>query len=75
MSSAERVDCHRPDYVLGHSVSLGSLVLCLVTVFVQMAYCRWENRKRERGDRDERLLDGESQHFLGHRHPAFKYTL
>ncbi|KAJ4394222.1 hypothetical protein N0V93_003439 [Gnomoniopsis smithogilvyi] len=64
-----------PDYVLGHSVSLGSLVLCLLTVCVQMAYCRWENRKRERGDRDGRLVHGESQHFLGHRHPAFKYTL
>lgn len=64
----------RPRYVLGHSLSLGALVLCLITVCAQMMYCHWENRKRERGDRDERLLLG-AEHLLGHRHPAFRYTL
>jgi hypothetical protein len=64
-----------PNYTLGHSVSLGSLVLCLTAVCVQMAYCRWENRKRESGDRDHRINDGDDLYFLGHRHPAFRYTL
>lgn len=64
-----------PNYTLGHSVSLGSLVLCLVTVCAQMAYCRWENGKRESGQRDFRISDGGNLYWLGHRHPAFRYTL
>lgn len=65
---------YRPDYVLGHSVCLGSLVLCFLTVLAQMAYLRWENKKRERGDRDHRLVEGKVED-LGNRHPAFRYTL
>lgn len=64
----------RPRYILGHSLSLGALVLCLITVCAQMMYCHWENRKRERGDRDGRLQLG-AEHLLGHKHPAFRYTL
>ncbi|KAJ5153558.1 uncharacterized protein N7482_010036 [Penicillium canariense] len=63
-----------PRYFLGHSLSLAALVLCLITVCTQMIYCRWENRKRERGDRDDRL-QYDAEHLLGHRHPAFRYTL
>ncbi|KAH8653389.1 MFS transporter-like protein [Xylariales sp. PMI_506] len=63
-----------PDYVLGHSVSLGALVLCFTTICLQMVYCSWENRRRERGDRDDRL-EQENHHRLGHRHPTFRYTL
>ncbi|KAK1625166.1 major facilitator superfamily domain-containing protein [Colletotrichum phormii] len=63
-----------PDYVLGHSVCVDSLVLCCVKMCLQMLYCRWENSKRERGDRDERLR-GNKVHLLGHRHPAYRYTL
>ncbi|KAK1713010.1 major facilitator superfamily domain-containing protein [Colletotrichum acutatum] len=63
-----------PDYVLGHSVCVGSLVLCCATVCLQMLYCRWENSKREQGDRDERL-HGNRVHLLGHQHPAYRYTL
>ncbi|KAH9906146.1 MFS transporter-like protein [Xylariomycetidae sp. FL2044] len=64
-----------PGYTLGHSVSLGSLVLCLATVCLQMAYLRRENRRRGRGDRDDRLGAGKEEHRLGHRHPAFEYIL
>jgi hypothetical protein len=39
-----------------------------------MAYLRWENKKRERGDRDHRLVEGKVED-LGNRHPAFRYTL
>ncbi|KAG6355294.1 hypothetical protein INS49_003255 [Diaporthe citri] len=48
-----------PNYTLGHS----------------MAYCRWENGKREGGDRDHRINGGEDPYLFGHRHPAFRYTL
>lgn len=70
----EKLTTSRPRYIIGHSVCLGSLVLCCATVCAQMVYCRWENKKRERGDRNERLLQGKEDD-LGHRHPAFKYTL
>lgn len=63
-----------PDYILGHSVCIGSLILCFATVCIQMLYCRWENMKREKGDRDSRLI-GDRVHLLGHRHPAYRYTL
>ncbi|KAF2854725.1 MFS transporter-like protein [Plenodomus tracheiphilus IPT5] len=63
-----------PRYVLGHAISLGALVVTIVLCGVQIAYLRWENGKRARGDRDDRLLrDGGER--LGHLHPRFKYTL
>lgn len=62
-----------PHYTLGHSVCLGAMVICFALTLAQMAYLRWENRKRERGERDERL--GGDEWRLGHRHPQFRYTL
>ncbi|KAI8634917.1 MFS transporter-like protein [Xylariaceae sp. FL1651] len=64
----------KPDYILGHSISLGALVLCFLLVCTQMVYITWENKKRTRGDRDDRLMQGKANR-LGHRHPAFRYTL
>ncbi|KAI0804154.1 MFS transporter-like protein [Xylaria sp. FL0064] len=63
-----------PDYTLGHSVSLGAIVLCLILVCTQALYLGWENRKRARGDRDARLTQG-NEDRLGHRHPEFRYTI
>lgn len=65
---------HRPDYVLGHSINIGALVLCILTVTSGIVYCHWENAKRERGDRNHRLSEGD-QSLLGHRHPRFRYTI
>jgi hypothetical protein len=75
----------KPDYVLGHSVNLGALILLFLTVCAQMTYLTWENRKRERGDRDARLFsDGGSgsvgisvsaEERLGYKHPSFRYTI
>jgi hypothetical protein len=48
-----------PKYVLGHSVSLGALVITVVLVAAQILYLSWEDRKRERGERDDRLLQGD----------------
>ncbi|KAF1846006.1 MFS general substrate transporter [Cucurbitaria berberidis CBS 394.84] len=63
-----------PKYALGHSVSLGALVLTLVLALAQIMYLNWENKKRDRGERDDRLLQ-ENVGQLGHRHPSFRYTL
>lgn len=63
-----------PYYTLGHSVCLGAMAICFALTLAQMAYLRWENRKRERGERSARLSGGEVWR-LGHRHPEFRYTL
>lgn len=62
-----------PDYILGHSINLGALVLAIITVVLGMLYNLWENRKRDRGDRDHRLNEDQSR--LGHRHPHYRYTI
>jgi len=63
-----------PKYVLGHSVSLGALVVTIVLAAIQCWYLGWENRKRERGERDDRLLRADADR-LGHQHPSFRFTL
>jgi len=64
---------NRPDYVLGHSINIGALVLAIVTTSLGIMYNTWENRKRDRGDRDHRLNENQSR--LGHRHPHYRYTI
>ncbi|KAF2868256.1 MFS transporter-like protein [Massariosphaeria phaeospora] len=63
-----------PKYTLGHSVNIGALVITFILASAQILYLRWENKKRDRGDRDGRLLEGDVSR-LGHRHPLFRYTL
>jgi hypothetical protein len=63
-----------PKYPLSHSVSLGALVITIVLAAAQIWYLSWENRKRERGERDDRLLQGDRDR-LGHQHPNFRLTL
>ncbi|KAH8885500.1 MFS general substrate transporter [Thozetella sp. PMI_491] len=63
-----------PDYLPGHYTCLGSLVMVLILITLQVTYLKRENMKRERGDRDYRLTEGNIA-SLGHRHPAFKYTI
>ena len=55
-----------PHYTVWHSVCLEVMIICFFLTLAQMAYLRWKNGKRERGQRDDRL---------GHRHPEFRYTL
>ncbi|KAH3988409.1 hypothetical protein HBH51_001300 [Parastagonospora nodorum] len=63
-----------PKYVLGHAVSLGALVLTVILAGGQIMYLQWENKKRDRGERDDRLCE-ENEGRLGHQHPNFRYTL
>ncbi|KAK0126811.1 hypothetical protein ONS95_008391 [Cadophora gregata] len=62
-----------PRYKTGHAINLGMLALCLVVTAVTILYCKWENAKREKGERDDRL--DEDQTLLGHRHPKFRYAI
>jgi hypothetical protein len=61
----------RPKYTLGHSINIGSLGCCILTCTAGILYCRWENGKRDRGERDARLVEG-NEAWLGHRHPHFR---
>ncbi|KAJ3574208.1 hypothetical protein NPX13_g4437 [Xylaria arbuscula] len=64
----------KPDYILGHSISLGALILCFLVSCTQTFYLRWENKKRAQGSRDGRLASADVDR-LGHRHPEFRYTI
>lgn len=64
----------KPDYTLGHSICLGALVLAFLTVCAQIIFLSWENKKRARGDRDERLAGGNADR-LGYLHPSYRYTI
>ena len=65
-----------PNYVIGHSINLGAIVLTLIGVTVNIVYIRWENAARKAGKRDyrfEQVREGDGE--LGYRHPEFMYTL
>lgn len=64
----------KPDYTLGHSISLGALAMCFFLVCTQILFLTWENGKRARGHRDHRLTQGRVDR-LGHDHPAYRYTI
>ncbi|RDB15354.1 hypothetical protein Hypma_004653 [Hypsizygus marmoreus] len=66
-----------PDYYNGNSLNLAtsSAVCCLAVIGA--LYVRWENGKRERGERDHRL-EGKSREEieqLGSLHPSFRYQI
>ena len=60
-------------YITGHAINIGVLILTLIVTSTTILYCKLENGKRERGERDDRLHGDQS--FLGHRHPHFRYTI
>lgn len=64
-----------PLYKRGHALNLSMTACAFVMGVIGIAYARWENGKRERGERDHRLqgLSEEEQHGLGYRHPGFRY--
>ncbi|KAF5328914.1 hypothetical protein D9758_013825 [Tetrapyrgos nigripes] len=73
-----------PNYHKGNSLNLGTTSLGCILVVVGWVYIKWENAKRERGERDYRLTqlteDGKSVEEkereieeLGYLHPEFRY--
>jgi len=65
-----------PSYRKGHAINLGGQILAFLVGCIGIAYCTWENRKREKGERNHILnsLKEEEKRGLGHRHPEFVYT-
>ncbi|KAJ5811677.1 hypothetical protein N7474_007978 [Penicillium riverlandense] len=63
-----------PEFRLGNFINIGALILAIITTGVNIAYIKWENGKRERGERDYRLRDHGIE-WLGHLHPSYRYTI
>jgi hypothetical protein len=62
-----------PTYRTGYGVSLGMLWICGASCTALYVLVQRENRKRERGERDWRLQEGDADN-MGDDHPAFRLT-
>jgi len=64
-----------PNYKRGHYINIGANVVAFVLAVIGILYTKWENRKRDRGERDHRLngLTEEEKNKLGYLHPEFRY--
>lgn len=67
------LDSEKPLYRTGYGTSLGMLWLCGISCTALFFLVKWENKKRERGERDYRL-SWEDADNLGDDHPHFKLT-
>lgn len=68
------LDEDAPRYIAGHAINIAVLALSCAMSVGLMVYQKGENARRERGDRQGRLQEGEEM-LLGQRHPGFRYTL
>ncbi|OLN83078.1 putative transporter C1002.16c-like protein 22 [Colletotrichum chlorophyti] len=81
LASFTYVKTEAPQYIKGHFINFGSLIGLFIIGTILPLYMKWENKKRERGDRDHRLdasrrngLAREELEFrLGWMHPSFRF--
>ncbi|KAI9677045.1 MAG: hypothetical protein M1817_006884 [Caeruleum heppii] len=65
----------RPRYPIGYGVCFALLLTCAVMSTVLFLGLRAENRKRERGERDDRLREPKEElENMGDDHPAFRFV-
>jgi len=66
-----------PDYRKGNLANLSSDVAIFVIVVLTALYIRWENGRRDKGDRDHRTQGKTESELrnLGYRHPQFRYQI
>jgi cyanate permease len=63
-----------PTYPVGYGVSLGLLWVCGIACTVLVIGMRFENKRRDRGERDDRLSrPQEERENLGDDHPSFRF--
>jgi len=69
------LDKDGPAYHRGHYINVGTSCGAMLLATIGIAYTKWENRKRERGERDGRLvgLTDDERVALGYRNPEFRY--
>ncbi|KAH0430412.1 major facilitator superfamily transporter [Colletotrichum camelliae] len=83
LASFTYIKTEAPQYIKGHSINFGCLFGLLIIGVTLPLYMNWENRKRERGERDYRLdesrqngLSKEEHEFrLGWMHPGFRFKV
>jgi len=65
----------QPTYPVGYGVSLAMLWVCGIACTALLAGLTYENRKRDRGERDDRYdLPKEELENLGDDHPRFRFV-
>jgi len=71
-----------PDYIRGHSIVLGFLILAWILMAINVWYCIRENKARAEGRRqgnitayEEQWNSGKTRAPIGDRHPNFRFTL
>jgi hypothetical protein len=66
-----------PNYRKGNTLNLTAGAVVFVLTIAGALYFRLENAKRDRGERDYRLLNKTEEEIrdLGYRHPRFRYQL
>jgi len=66
-----------PNFKQGNSLNLATSIVVCVLVAVGAVYVYWENGKRERGERDYRLVGKSEEEVeqLGSLHPGFRYQV
>lgn len=66
-----------PDYHKGNSLNLATSSAVCVIVVIGALYIRRENIRRERGERDYRLVGKTQEEVarLGYLHPNFRYQM
>ncbi|KAF2433664.1 MFS general substrate transporter [Tothia fuscella] len=63
----------KPLYKTGYGTTLGLLWMCAAACTVLFLGAKWENKKRDNGDRDYRLQEEDADN-LGDDHPHFRYA-
>jgi len=71
-----------PKYIRGHTIALAFVCLAWVLVAANVVYCKWENKARKEGRRQDNLTkyqaliaQGKTRAPIGDRHPDFRFTL
>ncbi|CZS89472.1 related to permease of the major facilitator superfamily [Rhynchosporium agropyri] len=69
------LDKDKPKFHRGHYINIGAQVVALSMACIGIAYNKWENGKRERGERDSRIagMNEQEKIALGYRNPEFRY--
>lgn len=66
---------HTPNFLPGNALNVAASAAIIVMVAGLTVYLRNENKRRDNGERDQRLegLPASEAELLGHNHPAFRY--
>ncbi|KAJ9610804.1 hypothetical protein H2200_005581 [Cladophialophora chaetospira] len=66
-----------PEYTLGHALNMTATGIAAILAAIAVFYCRWENKQRASGERNDRLqgLTDHDVKELGSLHPDFRYML